>query len=146
MRLSEAIRLGSLLIPEPQMGELSKCALGMAAIAKGHQIQGDANREYEYFLQTWPWLKDVSIKCPCSPCAARLGVVDEDQCVLEDVQVVWHIFDEHVMHTLPSALSQHWTLEQLIDFIASIEPREAAEVASAQAVATPDKVADTVNR
>lgn len=54
--LSEAIRLGSLLVPEPRAFESTACALGMALLANGITPSGDAEPDEQTVLRLYPWI------------------------------------------------------------------------------------------
>lgn len=117
MRLSEEIRLGSLLVAEPQRNDVRSCAIGMANLSVGWHAADDKDRAaYDEIHKRHPWLLYMSSACPV---CARPMVGHE---------AVWHPFDGHVMQwkyegykvvPIPSM-----TIEQLADFIASLEPSE----------------------
>lgn len=112
MKLSDAIALGRVLVkPKANFlvdGEGSGCALGMALTAVGKKI------EMPSFLEEpeieWPWLKKV---CGYHFCSCFYGVSYS--------QAIAHIFDGHVMKSM--AL-EPWTLDRLIDWVRSVEPKE----------------------
>lgn len=107
MRLSVALRMGSLLVAKPQGGDVRACAISMANLAtNGYQaVCLDDIQSYSNILLTYPWLVDCSAICPiCSNS-------------LTQNEIMWHPFDHHV-------ISQQMTIEQLADWIASIEPQE----------------------
>lgn len=111
MRLSEAIALGRTLIqPVPGIilsrDKTAGCAIGMAIVAGGG---GGYSRAPMY-----PWAsKESLVHCPvcCRP-HATYGCY---------YSTIAHIFDDHVMTT------GQWTLDQLIDWIRSVEPDEPVE-------------------
>jgi hypothetical protein len=121
MRLSEAIRLGSLLITEPEAGRADRCAIGMANAATGKRVQmsGDFRQDDagEYanrsaFTSQWPWTQWVGIKCPI--CHWTCSVV--------------HLFDRHVME------DRTMTLEQLCDLVDAVDPTPRDEPEASQPV------------
>lgn len=112
MRLSEAIRLGSLTVPRPEELDITACAITMALNATGHQEVCTPLTEttaYNELLAEWPWLKDVKPTCPLCPYAHEL----------RQESILYHMFDTHVMGTAPF---KSMTIEQLADFIESIDP------------------------
>jgi hypothetical protein len=106
MRLSEAIALGSLTMEKWKAHDLDHCALGMAANAVGCQ------RQYERIVDKWPWVGQWRGICPILGCVAG-NVYGTHPMIC----IIPHIFDEHVM-------AGNFTMEQLIDFVRSIEPAE----------------------
>jgi hypothetical protein len=113
MRLSEAIATGRVTIEKWIAGEIEGCALGMAANGAGIEIN------YAVVERQWPWLKWVHPGgCPAWPCAENGEYNREDY-----LNLIGHIFDEHVlMDEHPT--NQPWTLDQLIDWVRSVEPAE----------------------
>jgi hypothetical protein len=121
MKLSEAIRLGSLLVPNPEEGWLGGCAITMALKAVS---RFDMATAYEILPDEWPWLKSVrplSIKCPCPPCPVLLPVYLIGEGGFRDPysSLLFHAFDVHVCEG-------EMSIEQLADFIASIEPPDSS--------------------
>src|SRR5258705_6677476 len=108
MKLSEAMALGRVLLKPKAMfltdGEGSGCALGMALTAIGVKIECPCSIDEPE--GEWPWLRKFC-DCPCS-CGLPLSYT----------AAITHIFDDHVMK---SSL-EPWTLDQLIDWIKSVEP------------------------
>jgi hypothetical protein len=111
MRLSEAIALGrTLCISTPYAqddGAGGGCALGMGARAM--------NRK---FLGSFSIAPDPVLHVPCDfPCKCkdtRMGYFDGKL-----GGGIAHIFNEHVHG------DKSWTLDQLIDWVRSVEPAEA---------------------
>jgi hypothetical protein len=71
-------------------------------------------------INEWPWLH-TWIKGACScPSWATVGTIS---------QAIAHLFDAHVMQDKRyqdlSAKNEPWTMEQLIDWVRSVEPDEA---------------------
>lgn len=98
MRLSEAIMLGSTTC-KMVAGDWNSCALGCAGNAVGIE-QGDANykmsdgrRRWHHIDDAWPWL-------------SKEPILSWD---------IWLMFDNEVCEGKK-------TLEQLADFVRSIEP------------------------
>lgn len=103
MRLASAIRLGSLLMPAPMPNDTRYCAIGMGLKAAG-RLSDNGNLNYASLMDIWPWLRDVNMDCPgCATVLSWWGVVS-------------HTFDAHVFG------DKSMTIEQLCDFIDSIDP------------------------
>lgn len=116
LRLAEAIRMGSLLIPEPCAGRADRCAIGMANAANGcrfpmrdldDSVGEDLN--WSKLYAQYPWLS--GIVTPCPHCTTQL----------HNAAIISHLFDLHIMGVLDHSM----TLEQLCDFIESIDPTPA---------------------
>lgn len=105
LRLSDAIALGRMTVDVWEATNLDGCALGMAANAVG------IDRKYENLKRVWPWLRNPLDKCPagCFMCSFKSSSL-----------AVGHIFDTHIC----GGLEPKWTLDQLIDWIRSVEPPE----------------------
>jgi hypothetical protein len=117
LKLSQAIRLGSLLIEEPRLGIITHCAIGMALAA--HSVKLDMSRDVceqvcNFWEDHYPWIRTARTHCP--------------QCdwYLDGASLIFHPFDCHVM------ADKTMTIEQLCDFIASIEPSESEPVISTE--------------
>lgn len=113
MRLSDAIAMGRLLVkPSLICDENHGCVLHMALRA----ISSDAR--FSGAFTEWRWLLS-SVKAPCG-CeregSAQLGII--------------HLFDRHVL------AQGDWTLDQLIDWVRSVEPAEPGECVIEQQAAT----------
>jgi hypothetical protein len=123
VRLSEAIRLGSLLVERPMQGVTTSCAIGMGLLANGIKPVGnhiDEHADYDAIQNLYPWLIKRNIKCPrCSIFVLGSGIL-------------WHPFDSHVME------DKDMTIEQLADFIASIEPSAEPTQAPSEAALVED--------
>lgn len=105
--LSTSIALGRILVEKQQRCHLEGCALGMALIANS------AAMSYEEIHKLWPWAAEKKYdKCPCECLCGSFHFTAAD--------IIMHLFDSHVRGN-PN-LYKVWTLEQLIDFVASIEP------------------------
>jgi hypothetical protein len=113
MRLSEAILLGSSII-KAKGGAIfypdgSGCALGMGLAANGYTCNpfaGDGDA-----LHLWPWLKQATV-LPCCP-----TLLSEDG-TTDVMSAIVHLFDFHVSE------ERDWTIEELCQWLASIEPPE----------------------
>lgn len=111
MRLSEAILLGSTSVRplagrmiKFQNGETFGCALGMACTAAAVPFF-----QSQEFYDEWPWLKN-HFTLPC--CGGQTEYFGSS--------VIVHVFDYHIMEVN----KPHWTLEQLVDWVRSVEPPE----------------------
>ena len=105
MKLSDAIDIGRVTIEKWTLGHLEGCALGMAANAVGCEYS------YSDIEKHWPWITEHPGKCPlCNrvffyPCDTTM-------------MLIAHLFDTHVMDF------DDITLDQLIDWVRSVEPAE----------------------
>ena len=116
MRLSEAILLGSTQL-KAVAGVLERdgggCALGMARRA----VNGPVNVSPNYYWR-WLYLTLVPRPCQCQRFPDRLRACDG----------VTHLFDDHIMaEGSPRQPEERWTLEQLVDWVRSVEPADEAE-------------------
>jgi hypothetical protein len=101
MQLSEAVRLGSLLLERVAAGHTTTCAVGMALLANGIEPRGLG--DYDRLMAVYPWLRRrLSYRCPCC------------RMVLRCTGIMAHPFDRHVM-------KGQLTLEALCEWIAEIE-------------------------
>lgn len=111
MRLSDAIALGRTLI-KSQPGtvwderDASGCAWGMAFAATGNHYCDNIGLK----LLGWHWsrMKTVCMSCSCFQPDTTFLYVDN---------AIAHLFDKHVYEKCD------WTLDQLIDWVRSVEPR-----------------------
>lgn len=111
--LSQAIRLGSLLVQNPGVGVDSGCAIRMAVMATGDVEPDSIARSgylfglpvYDALLDRWPWLNCARRLCP--KCDRKLI----------GSEIIYHVFDIHVM-------ARRMTIDQLADWVATIEPKE----------------------
>lgn len=101
MKLSEAMRLGSLLTKPIKnffhSGD-GACALGAAGFAIGQESYIGVERVY-------PWLVTGDADCPACP---MIGCAPET--------IVLHLNDMH-----------EWSRERIADWVATVEPKEAGE-------------------
>lgn len=125
MKLSDAILLGSTLLA-PQAGRQyspetqSGCALGMAAIATGctyRKVQNVPSQErrtlgVEGVWGTW------TLEVVRRPCKCFFLLVPRK---LRIKEIIAHLFDYHVV------TKKNWTLEQLVDWVRTVEPSEPAK-------------------
>jgi hypothetical protein len=134
LRLSEAILAGSTLVKAKSGAEAypdgSGCARGMALEAVGKRqicVEFATFQETRYltyalqsenFEEVWPWTKIVMVVpfCKC----LWWCLCDESHKISVSA-MIQHIFDWHVMDRLDGRV---WTLEQLVDWVRSVEPQE----------------------
>lgn len=114
MRMSAAIATGRVLIA-PQPGAIfgnndSGCALGMA-------LRAVNSNEADSIAELWPWTLEVRGFHPCG--CTRLNCSPFN--VNPGAQSIAHMFDKHVFGDCT------WTLDQLIDWVRSVEPVEPEE-------------------
>jgi hypothetical protein len=129
MRLSEAIRLGSMLKPQG-FGDLyvreGSCALGAAydAIGAANVVKsGDLDAMRERLRAIWPFLvADTESACPV--CTYTEGNLE---------YIIAHLNDFH-----------GWTRERIADWVATIEPSEALSGDADQPVEVSCGVEETV--
>ncbi len=125
MKLSEAILLGSTILAPKAGGQYFSetkegCALGMAAVARGCTFGESSTKVAESERRTlgtagvWgPWVLDVA-KVPCKYWLCRLRMPR----TMPIQNIIAHLFDYHVMSR------QNWTLEQLVEWVKTVEPDE----------------------
>lgn len=124
MRLSNAVATGrTLIIPtrgvilmDPDHG----CALGMGLAGAGvpYKKVEAMHSEAACVRAQWPWLTDWFHL----PCSCQMG-----KSANTAFNIIGHVFDCHIMGRAPD-----WTLDQLIDWICSVEPAEPEEVANSK--------------
>lgn len=124
MKLSDAILLGSTLLA-PQAGRQysgenqSGCALGMAAIARGCTFRRVPSVPWQERRTlgvegVWgTWTLDL-VRRPCN----CLFLIVPRKMRIKDI--IAHLFDYHVVR------KKNWTLEQLVDWVRTVEPTEPA--------------------
>jgi len=112
-RLSEAIRLGSLLKPQAYgyyFDDVGSCALGAAADANGIDlinVQYDdwETEVYEFLERIYPWITTLQVQYP-----HKVGV--------------WEVMSR----IIPDLNDKYgWTRERIADWVAENEPVEPAE-------------------
>lgn len=108
MKLSEAIRLGSMLKPQG-FGSVHwdgrTCAMGAAMDAVGGLGAGECFSGWYAWIRRWPVLSSLLGK-PCHVCGEPMGV--------EGI-VITHLNDVH-----------QWTREQIATFVEGIEQQQDA--------------------
>jgi hypothetical protein len=138
LQLSDAIRLGSLLVDRTEAGNIERCAITMALKAIGalpedledcRSYRGDQGWNQWSTLaypertlrDAYPWLEGEFV---CGWCPLRL----------RGEKIVWHPFDYHVMHGVGIICAgQRIPLDEMCNWIASCERRATSiEQATAQ--------------
>ena len=132
MKLSEAILLGStVLAPKAGRQHFSElkagCALGMAAIANGCTFRpvtqfDEKDRRTLGTEGVWGnWvLTEVRRPCEC------WRILVPREMLIKDI--IAHLFDHHVMRR------KNWSLEQLVEWVKTVEPKDAVPPATAKRV------------
>lgn len=135
MRLSTAILLGRHTIEKCVAGEIGACAIPMALNSVGRkpfgaphgdplekttlqQLERLPNNDYHQLIEEWQWLMFSHPDCPV--CNVPLN----------GTQIVFHVFDYHVMAGFNGTI----TIEQMCDWLRTIEPAEADEPQTATEV------------
>jgi hypothetical protein len=120
MRLSEAIALGRVLVRPAARAEYhhdeSGCARGMALEAVGARVHNLSVCNFEVFERLWPWTTKTLALWPCS--------CESDGTRWSISVWITHFFDEHVMQFCGDRKIELWTMERLIDWVASVEPAD----------------------
>lgn len=128
LRLSEAIRLGSMLRPQTRgnlyyhyRGEIRSCAYGAALEAAGliaPAVNVDTSSDALDIKaeELWPVMTNAVLKCPASgrTALARTEYYYDLQNARDGVQVVGiiqHLNDSH-----------RWTRERIADWVVTVEP------------------------
>jgi hypothetical protein len=123
MRLSDAIATGRTLIHASSglvfdvTGNFG-CAIGMALSARGvrRDLEPLTVDEYISLVPEWAWA--TFVQCFTPPCTCA-----ENSEVYSSVAIaITHLFDMHVFGHCD------WTLDQLIDWVRSVEPEEAPQL------------------
>lgn len=109
MRLSDAIGLGRTLVRVHRAGDIRGCALGMSFLAIGGN-PADVGPNFESIKAEWPWLKERRFDPLYSPNNSSANFIAY-------CKSVWLRFDDLVM-------GGGMTLDQLIDWVRSVEPPE----------------------
>lgn len=105
MRLSDAIAMGRVLVSELKAGSMDGCVLGMAAKAIGTPTSGNMGDCFSKLERQWPWLRNEVPEGVVSTAGNWTGAI-------------WYRFDIEVM------IERTLTLDQLIDWVRTIEPPE----------------------
>jgi hypothetical protein len=109
--------MGSLLIEDPQGGNIRACAITMAGMATGFVPETVLGFDYySYVASTWPWIVNKEVPCPCGK---RHPMSLTDSAVLAGSEIIWSPFDHHVMGNVNG---YSMTIEGLADWIRTIEP------------------------
>ncbi len=117
MRLSTPIALGRVTIPEMKSARLDSCALGMALNAMGKSTKtASGGDNYPELRAMWPWL-DI---CPATVQCCEFHPKSDS-----NLEAVYRVFDSHVMALYED---RRWSLDQLIDWVRSVEPAEQEEL------------------
>jgi hypothetical protein len=133
MKLSEAILLGSTVLAAKPGGQYfseteAGCALGMAAIANGcsfrHVTEAVADKDRRTLGAEGVWGKWV-LRVVMRPCECWDLRVPREMRIKD---LIAHLFDYHVMG------KKNWTLEQLVAWVETWEPKEISPVPIANAV------------
>jgi hypothetical protein len=113
MRLSDAIAVGRVLIQHPSADNYCNCALGMGLAAVG-KCKPHPRLAYDAIMREWPWLGE-GVKSP--DWMKRYGYE-----TMQAEFTISHAYDMVQFGVL--------TLDQLIDWVRSVEPAEPEEVAT----------------
>lgn len=125
MKISTAIALGRTMIKAiagtRNNGFGEGCALGMAEAAIG-----TTGAPFGASEEAWPWIlsRRSPLPCGCTGSVMFGGCNHEPYYgrSLPFVSSIVHLFNYHVM------TKKDWTLDQLIDWIASVEPADLEEI------------------
>lgn len=128
MKLSDAIALGRTAVI-PRAGVVldedgGGCALGMAGVAAGTYTVGKAAVSVHELKVAFAWALETEPVCPCSCPLMDLGYKASG--------IIGHLFDNHVFGR------RDWTLDQLIDWVRSVEPPEQESQLPSAVGAQPD--------
>jgi len=127
MKMSEAILLGSTVLAPKAGGQhfaemKAGCALGMAAVANGctfRKVTGFDRKDRRTLGTEGVWgnwvLEEVQRPCNC------WRIVVPGKMRIKDI--IAHLFDHHVMG------KKNWTLEQLVAWVETVEPKGPAPLA-----------------
>lgn len=120
MRLSDAIMLGRMLLkpaPYTTIFEGEGCALGMAFATLGCSTHEQAMAKCKTDAANWKWIaQKCALPCDCTSDGfpKKHPKTGTYQCAIA------HLFNEHVCG------DEDWTLDQLIDWVRSVEPNDEA--------------------
>ena len=132
MKLSEAILLGSTVLAPKAGGQhfselKAGCALGMAAIANGctfRPVTQFEEKDRRTLGTEGVWGSWVLTAVP-RPCQCWRFLVPREMRIKD---IIAHLFDHHVMRR------RNWTLEQLVEWVKTVEPNDAIPSATANTV------------
>ncbi len=126
MLLSEAILKGRVFIKEPNATDYCRCAIGMATAAlKGYEL-GGINPSWDPLMlafKTWPW---IVLPFPV-PEMAELP---------DGMRSAEQIISAAFFNVMRGGI----TLEQLVDWVRSVEPAEREEVPVTESVSEAELV------
>ena len=105
MKLSEAMLLGSATC-KMVAGDWNSCALGAAGNAVGIPQFDNILARALWIQDTWPWLRNIS----------RVQEYKGAELTINYCEEIWTRFDNEVV-------GGAMTLEQLVDYVKSIEPQ-----------------------
>lgn len=113
MRLSEAILLGS-----TQLKAVAGVLWRRLRFGHGEKSGRRTGEGITNYYWRWLYLTLVPRPCQCQRFHDRLRACDG----------VTHLFDDHIMAKgSPRQREERWTLEQLVDWVRSVEPADQAE-------------------
>jgi hypothetical protein len=138
MKLSEAILLGSTVLAPKAGGQIfsesqAGCALGMAAVARGCTFRPvtQFDRKDRRTLGTeGVWGSWVLTPVP-RPCQCWRFLLPREMRIKD---IIAHLFDHHVMR------KKNWTMEQLVEWVRTVEPNDAMPPATAKIVRRGDSI------
>jgi len=126
MRLSEAIALGRVLITKPDPGNYCGCAIAMALAAKGMQFEF-SHDAYDAATREWPWITEkLKHNYPLNFTYIQLPALQTYEAVIS--------------RAFSQVIFKNATMEQLIDWVRSVEPAEEEAAVSKREVCDEVKV------
>ena len=110
MRLSEHMRLGSMLEPHLRYADFADgkggCAMQMALVSLGER-----KNNWKFLTKKFPWILEERFSdCPCKDCSLGLAVIGE---LATPGAIIIHLNDGH-----------KWHLDEIADWVASVEPKD----------------------
>jgi hypothetical protein len=106
----------------------------MGALAVGIEVPAGMNA-WHSARTFWPWLDSAPpsrLPCPVG-CGTKFNDPHDEYSDDTWEWAIAHIFDLHVAPLEPGEYVRYrWTLEQLVDYVRSIEPEDTAVVAKAE--------------
>lgn len=117
MRLSEAIRLGSMLKPQAfdyYAFDGGTCALGAAAEACSIDARTVGQVDIARLSEQHEWSLEKFYEVPCPVCDVNHGDCDDEN-------VIAHLNDVH-----------RWTRERIADWVETVENKQAATAVTVQ--------------
>jgi len=136
MKLSEAILLGSTVLAPKAGGQLftekqAGCALGMAAVARGCSFRPVTHfdqKDKRTLGTEGVWGRWV-LTPVARPCQCWRFLMPREMRIKD---VIAHLFDHHVMRR------KNWTLEQLVEWVKTVEPKDAVAPSRARVIRPAD--------